>query len=103
MPINCVIISDMNDRTNQIWKLFAFVGVVCICETNVPTNENCLFFVKVVCKCETNVPTKYGNRLLFLVVVCVRDDRTRGVPIIRSADISATNMLIFTVSVIGTS
>ena len=43
----------------------------------VPTKYGiCSLFVGV-CICETTVPTKYGNRSLFLVVVCIRDDRTK--------------------------
>ena len=48
----------MNNRTNQIWNLFAFRR-------------------RVVCIRETTVPTKYGNRSLFFVVVCIRDDRIK--------------------------
>ena len=47
----------MKNRTDQIWICSLFVGVVCIRETT--------------------VPTEYGNRSLFLVVVCIRDDRTK--------------------------
>ena len=48
----------MNNRTNQIWNVFAF-------------RRSCLYIR------ETTVPNKYGNHSLFLVVVCIRDDRTK--------------------------